>query len=321
MFRREQEPSTLMAWARRAEALGFDQLWVVEDCFYHGGIAQAAIALAATERIAVGLGINPGVARNPAFLAMEYATLAHAFPGRVIGGIGHGVAEWMEQIGARPASWLTSLEEITTAVRSILRGERVTTDGTQVRLRDVRLEVAPGNVPPVLLGVRGARSLRLGGTCADGVLLVEYSGPDYVVWARDHMETGRREAGRGPGGQVIVYTLSHVDDDAPERARADARAWIAAANGTALQPQLRPMPFAREMQEMIERGGAAALEAGMEDAWIHDLALAGSHVDARRSLARLAGAGADAVILVPPAEADPDAWLEAQRWALATFTT
>ena len=48
MFRREQAPENLPAYARRVEALGFDELWVVEDCFYTGGIAQAATALAAT---------------------------------------------------------------------------------------------------------------------------------------------------------------------------------------------------------------------------------------------------------------------------------
>ncbi|NRD60055.1 LLM class flavin-dependent oxidoreductase, partial [Corallococcus exiguus] len=110
MFRREQDPATLAAEARRAEALGFDQFWIVEDCFYMGGISQAAIALTATTTITVGIGINPGVAHNPAILAMEYATLARAFPGRLIGGIGHGVSEWMAQIGEKPASPMKSIE-------------------------------------------------------------------------------------------------------------------------------------------------------------------------------------------------------------------
>ena len=106
MFRREQPPEHLVDYARRVEAAGLDELWLVEDCFYHGGIAQVATALAVTERITVGLGIAPAVARNASFLAMEFATLAHMHPARFHGGIGHGVGGWMEQIGARPASWL-----------------------------------------------------------------------------------------------------------------------------------------------------------------------------------------------------------------------
>jgi 5,10-methylenetetrahydromethanopterin reductase len=129
MFRREQAPENLVAYARRVEAAGLDELWVVEDCFYIGGVAQAATALAATNRISVGLGIAPAVARNASFLAMEFATLARMHPGRFHGGIGHGVAEWMEQIGARPASWLAALEETTTAVRSLLAGDEVNVSG------------------------------------------------------------------------------------------------------------------------------------------------------------------------------------------------
>lgn len=140
MFRREQHPATLADRARRAESLGFDQFWIVEDCFYLGGISQAAIALTATSTIKVGIGINPGVAHNPAILAMEYATLARAFPGRLIGGIGHGVAEWMEQIGEKPASPLTSIEEITTSLIRLLNGERITVDGRYVKLTDVELD-------------------------------------------------------------------------------------------------------------------------------------------------------------------------------------
>ena len=82
MFRREHAPEALPEFARRADEAGFDELWVVEDCFYGSGIASAAVALACTETISVGVGIMPAVARNPVFTAMEVATLARLFPGR-----------------------------------------------------------------------------------------------------------------------------------------------------------------------------------------------------------------------------------------------
>lgn len=315
MFRREQDPSTLIAYAQRVEAMGFDQLWVVEDCFYHGGIAQVAIALAATSRLKVGMGINPAVARNPAFLAMEYATLAHAFPGRLIGGIGHGVADWMEQIGAKPASWLTSMSEIATAVRRILRGERVTVDGLYVHLTDVQLERAPEAVPPVLLGVQSEKSLRLAGTCADGILVVEGSGPEYVTWARALMNEGRSEAGQPGPGHVVVFANAVVDDSAPDAARQVIREQVAQQNGTRLQVPVSRMPFAAQMADIAASGGADALREQMPDAWLHQLAIVGSHTDARAAVARYADVGAEAVILVPPEDADWDAWLAKQDWA------
>ena len=64
MFRCATPAGELPAFARRAEAAGFDELWVVEDCFYSGGVAAAAAALAATARVRVGIGILPAAARN-----------------------------------------------------------------------------------------------------------------------------------------------------------------------------------------------------------------------------------------------------------------
>jgi alkanesulfonate monooxygenase SsuD/methylene tetrahydromethanopterin reductase-like flavin-dependent oxidoreductase (luciferase family) len=278
-------------------------------------VAQAGIALAATERIKIGLGINPAVARNPAFLAMEYATLAIAFPGRFIGGIGHGVAEWMDQIGAKPASWLKSIDEITSAVRRILRGERVTVAGDYVRLRDIQLEITPDPVPPVLLGVRGDKSVRLAGTCADGLLLSENSAPAYVGHARALMAEGRRDAGQNDPGLVVVYANCVVDDRNPEQAKAKARDITAAMNGAGVLAPVAHVDFAADLAEMIERGGAELLAESMPDAWLHELAITGTSVDALATIDRYAEAGADAVILVPPEDADWNAWLSAQNWA------
>ena len=59
MFRCATPAEELPEFARRTEAAGFDELWVVEDCFYSGGVAAAAAALAATTRVDVGIGILP----------------------------------------------------------------------------------------------------------------------------------------------------------------------------------------------------------------------------------------------------------------------
>ena len=120
MFRREHAPEDLPDFARRAEEAGFDELWVVEDCFYASGIASAAVALACTDSIRVGLGIMPAVVRNPVFAAMEVATLARLFPGRFLPGIGHGVARWMRQVGAFPRSQLQALEEVTLRLETMI---------------------------------------------------------------------------------------------------------------------------------------------------------------------------------------------------------
>ena len=118
-------PGHLAGYARKAERLGFAEVWVAEDCFLHGAFAQAATILASTTSPQVGMGIIPAAARNVAFAAMEIATLAGMRPGWLAVGVGHGMPGWLDQAGARPSSPLTLLEEYVTALRWLLAGQRV----------------------------------------------------------------------------------------------------------------------------------------------------------------------------------------------------
>ena len=103
MFDRDRPPEDLAGFAAALEESGADDLWVVEDLGWAGSISAAALALSATRRLRVGIGIAPVVLRNPALLAMELATLARVHPGRLVAGVGHGVPEWMRKDG----SWET----------------------------------------------------------------------------------------------------------------------------------------------------------------------------------------------------------------------
>src|SRR5688572_22018758 len=190
MFQREYPPEELIAFTKATEALGMDELWVVEDCFYAGGIAQAATVLAHSERIRVGLGIMPAVARNPAFTALEIASLARIAPKRLMAGIGHGVTAWMEQIGALPKSQLAALEETTLALKGILSGNNYSLDGKWAQLKDVKLVHPLSSIPPIYLGVRSEKSLQLSGRFADGSILAEGSSPAYIRWAKEQIALG-----------------------------------------------------------------------------------------------------------------------------------
>ncbi|MDB4818745.1 LLM class flavin-dependent oxidoreductase, partial [Acidimicrobiales bacterium] len=128
-FHRDELPASVITRAQAAEHDGFDEFWVIEDCFYTAGISLAATALAVTSDITVGVGIMPVVARNAAVTAMEIATLSQIAPGRLHAGLGHGVQDWMRQMNADVASPLTVLEETFDAVQRLLAGERLTVDG------------------------------------------------------------------------------------------------------------------------------------------------------------------------------------------------
>src|SRR5437868_13868891 len=92
-------PERIVHTARRAEWLGFGELWFSEDCFFAGAFAGIAAALGTTQRLPVGLGIASAVTRHPALLAMECATLARLHPGRFFPGVGLGVPFWLQQMG------------------------------------------------------------------------------------------------------------------------------------------------------------------------------------------------------------------------------
>ena len=299
MFRCSTEPEVLYPFARRVGELGYDELWVVEDCFYAGGIASAAAALAATERVAVGLGILPAVMRNPAAVAMDLAALSRLFPGRVLPGFGHGVAAWMRQIGALPRSQLAALGETISAVRALLAGQTVTTHGAHVHLDAVRLDHPPRTRPPVLAGVRGPRSLALSGRVADGTILAELSSPAYVRWARERINAGRAEAHRADPHRLVVYALLGVGARGRQAVR-EEMADVLLQGGSA---QLGPSEGAdaKALATLAATtSDAATLAAELPAALVDQLAVTGEPAECARSLQRIHQAGADTVVLVPP---------------------
>ena len=304
VYSREQDPSGLPAAARRAEELGFDQFWIVEDCFYMGGISQAAIALTATSTIKVGIGINPGVAHNAAILAMEYSTLARAFPGRLIGGLGHGVDIWMKQIGENVASPLTAIEETAVAMKRMLAGERFSVDGRYVKLTDVQLDPPPAVAPPILFGVRQEKSIRLAGKVADGVLLGTNSGADYIRWSRNLMDQGNKER-----GTLGVFTHAWIDDNDPEGARDIVRRVVAGAIGNEIAPNTAVLSYVDELKTLIDAGGPDSLYQSMPDHWVTDIGVSGSGEQARGTIRNAAEAGADFVVLASMPEWDWMEWL------------
>jgi alkanesulfonate monooxygenase SsuD/methylene tetrahydromethanopterin reductase-like flavin-dependent oxidoreductase (luciferase family) len=180
VFRPQVAPERLRTFVTLADEVGLDDVWLWEDCFLEGGMTASTAALAWTGSVRIGLGLMPVPFRNPAVAAMEIATLARLFPGRFVPAAGHGVLEWMGQVGARAASPMTLLHEWVTAVRALLAGETVTAAGSYVRLDGVALDWPPAVVPPLLVGARGPRTIALAGECADGMVLDAGNTPDTV---------------------------------------------------------------------------------------------------------------------------------------------
>src|SRR6478609_2134359 len=82
-------PRGFLEVARAAERGGLEELWLWEDCLKQSAVATAGAMLGATRQLRVGIGILPVPLRNAALSAMDFATLAEMFPGRLVAGLGH----------------------------------------------------------------------------------------------------------------------------------------------------------------------------------------------------------------------------------------
>lgn len=217
-------PERLPSIARAVEDSGLDDLWVWEDCFKESGIATAAVALAGTSRIRVGIGLLPAPLRNVGITAMELATLHRMFPGRLAAGVGHGVQVWMGQVGARAASPLTLLREYATALRRLLDGEKVSVEGRYVRLDDVQLDWPPAERVSLFLGGEGPKTLELAASLGDGSLLAAFN-EDGVRKACEVVKAARSRLGADSYHEIVAGQIAATGAGAQERVDAEIPKW------------------------------------------------------------------------------------------------
>ncbi|MDI9977899.1 LLM class flavin-dependent oxidoreductase [Rhodococcus sp. IEGM 1307] len=257
------EPEKLKDFARVAEDSGLDEIWLWEDCFKESGVAAAAAALAWTERIHVGVGLMPVPLRNVALTAMEIATLARLFPGRVIAGIGHGVQGWMEQVGARAASPMTLLEEYTVALRALLDGESVSTQGRYVRLDGVKLDWPPTERVPLMLGGEGPKSVRLAARLGDGNLLASAVDDDDIRRVRDLIldEIG---ADGVSSHHLVVPKIAATGEGARQRVDEELARWEKPAD-TGIGVAGDANTVAEEVRRLARLGATSVAFAPTED--------------------------------------------------------
>jgi 5,10-methylenetetrahydromethanopterin reductase len=258
--------------------LGFDEFWVVEDCFSYGGPTAAATALASTERVQIGIGLLPALGRNPMFIATELGALATLYPRRLSAAFGHGVREWMVQVGIEPSNRLTALEEVVRSVRPLLTGERLTFEGQFVRLRDARLDAPPSQPPNVLVGTTGPRAMDIAARHADGLVMPEGSGENAIAAARAKM----------CAAEIVVYAWFRVEHDGDDARRTMCEV-ISRWRDWGLYPRLL------QLGDIATADPISATDAAK-------LSIVGTPRECADCLRRLVAAGASTVVVMPVGE-------------------
>jgi probable F420-dependent oxidoreductase len=235
---------------RRAEALGYDDLWSAEATGLDG-FTPLALAAAWTDRMRLGTGIVNPYTRGLALLAQSAAALHEASRGRFVLGLGSSsdviVERWNGFAFERP---LGRMREAVSELRPLFAGER--------GRGGFKLE-QPAPVPIVVAALRD-RMLRLAGELADGALLnftplsavedvVAQVGPGTEILCRffcfpgDGMDAAKRML--VAYATVPVYEAFFRAHGWGERIDPMVRAWREGERGRALE--LAPEDLAREV--------------------------------------------------------------------------
>jgi probable F420-dependent oxidoreductase len=162
-----EEAAKLRAFARRAEELGFESLWITDHVvtakrFYRVSWLDSLITLshvaAVTEQVRLGTSILIAPLRQPAVLAKEIATLHHLSGERYIFGVGVGwYGPEFNACGVDKSQRGVRTDEVIDAALALMREDDVSFSGRYYNLDAVTVEPHPANVPLTWIG--GGRQL------------------------------------------------------------------------------------------------------------------------------------------------------------------
>jgi probable F420-dependent oxidoreductase len=180
--------SSVLAYARAAESAGYDSLWVSDHLFFdvakyggppdRRGVFDPIVLLAAlasqVSRPRLGTLVLCEALRPASVLAKSLASLDRVCGGRLDVGVGAGWYEpEYEAIGMEmpsPGERLARLRDTVSVLRGLLGGGPCTYDGRFHRAYDARVRppALQRPTPPIVVGGKGDRLLRLVAELADG---------------------------------------------------------------------------------------------------------------------------------------------------------
>jgi alkanesulfonate monooxygenase SsuD/methylene tetrahydromethanopterin reductase-like flavin-dependent oxidoreductase (luciferase family) len=203
--------------ALAAEEVGVDTLFAPDHLIFrrHGsfdipegesrGCWEAWTLLSALAGITRRVTLGPFVActsfREPALLAKMADTLDEVSGGRLLLGLGAGYHEPEYTAFGYPFDHLASrFEEALQIILPLLKGETVTFHGTYYQVTDCVLRPhgpRPGG-PPIWIGARQPRMMRLVARYADAYNTMSHVGPETVAQQLGVLDEACEEIGRDP---------------------------------------------------------------------------------------------------------------------------
>jgi probable F420-dependent oxidoreductase len=171
-----ESPGEAAELSRKAEAFGFDCLWVNET--KHDPFVQLALAAAATRKIGLGTSIALAFTRSPTTLAYTTWDLQNLSKGRLILGLGSQVKGHVERrFGMKWEAPAPKMKEVIQALRAVWRswqsGTKLDFEGRFFRLDLMTPFFSPGPITrpsiPIYVAAVNVGMCRMAGAVADGL--------------------------------------------------------------------------------------------------------------------------------------------------------
>jgi alkanesulfonate monooxygenase SsuD/methylene tetrahydromethanopterin reductase-like flavin-dependent oxidoreductase (luciferase family) len=187
--------------ARRAEAAGFDSVWLTEHHFFDDGYLPSPLPFAAavareTETIEIGTAVALAPLYHPVRLAEDAAVVDLLSGGRFTLGLANGyVDREFEAFDVPKDERATRVEEAVEICRRAWRDGSFSFDGEHYAFEDLRVEPKPAQAggPRILLGGTSKPAVGRAGRTADGHVGILYydeswSYPSSFAQFRDNAE-------------------------------------------------------------------------------------------------------------------------------------
>jgi probable F420-dependent oxidoreductase len=219
----------------RAEALGYDSLWVQEQILGDSPMLEPitllTFAAALTARVRLGTSVILPITRNPIHLAKALSSLDQLSHGRVTLGVGMGGPQVPEAaFGIAKENRSRRFVEVLQVTKALWTQPRATFAGEFWKFENVAMEPKPLQKPhpPIWFGARDEIALRRTVRHGDGWMGAGSStAADFVkqsTMLRRLLEDAQRDPAKFPISKRVYLAL----DDNRERAERRLREWFGA---------------------------------------------------------------------------------------------
>jgi len=290
-----------VAAAKRAEARGFDSVWVTEFYNQHGFVRLAAVALATT-RVKLGTAIAYAFMRTPLLASAAAMDIDELSGGRTILGLGSGTRSMNERwysmpFDQPPAPRMREAVKLVRAAITAQSGGGLRFDGEyyHVNIPQYSRPGAPRKEIPIYVAAVNRGMIRAAAAVADGLV-------GHPIFTRKYIAEKVLPELAGTKCALAPYVLCAINDDV-DQARRDVRAQIAFYYSTKLYHTVLDVHGWRDVGETIadafKRGDFAAMTAAVPDALVDQIAIACRPDEAQERLRQWDGL-TEQVLLYPP---------------------